>query len=440
MARVLMGRLDRALVVENPDSTLDEHLLAEGFTSVRRHPGGAPTEAELIELLRESGAHVLFKRSQVPVTRRVIEASPGLFAVQLCCIGDDSVDKQAAADHGVLVFNDPVSNGRSVVELAIGHLIALSRRLYETDTLTRKGGWDKSAKERYEIQGKVLGILGLGNIGRAVARAAEALGMKIRFHDNREVAQEVGVEFGWESAPSIAELFRGSDCVTVHPSARDTMDRSNRSLLTRDVLEQLGADRPAASPRIFLNLARGFLHSADDLLAAVKSGAIRRAAVDVYPEEPRGDEPWSNPYAAEPRIAVTPHIGASTLEAQPRIARRVATTSRAFAQFGSVRDCVFGPRVRLGLVEDGAEGKVLLAVAHGTARGTKRAIDDAIFQAGASNLASAHKDFEALGFAYDLASLDQPLDQAEIERLVESARSITGDTNAIRSVRQMPLG
>ena len=74
MARVLMGRLDRALVVENPDSTLDEHLLAEGFTSVRRHPGGAPTEAELIELLRESGAHVLFKRSQVPVTRRVIEA------------------------------------------------------------------------------------------------------------------------------------------------------------------------------------------------------------------------------------------------------------------------------------------------------------------------------------------------------------------------------
>ena len=438
MARVHLGPLNRALVVESPDALLDELLVADGF-SVTRHPGKAPNEDELIRLLQQTEAQVLFKRSRVPVTRKVLEAAPFLQAVQLCCIGDDSVDKRAAADHGVFVLNDPVSNGRSVVELAIGHLIALSRRLYETDAHTRAGGWDKSQTERYEIQGKVLGLLGLGNIGRAVARAAEALGMKIRFHDNREVAQEIGLEMGWESAPSVVELFRGSDCISLHPSARDANDLSNKGMISRELLFQLGADRPASSPRIFLNLARGFLHSTEDLLAAVQSGAIRRAAVDVYPEEPRGEEAWTNPYAAEPRIAVTPHIGASTLEAQPRIARRVAQTVRGFSRVGSLRDCVFGPRVRLGLVEDHVEGAVVLAVAHATTRGTKRAIDDAIYEFGASNLASAHKDFEALGVAYDLATLDKPLSAEAIVGLVASASRLTGDPSAIRSVRQIAL-
>ena len=131
MARVLMGPLERALVVENPDQSLDE-LLAEAGMSVTRL-SDAPDEEALIEAMRSTRAQVLFKRSRVPVTRALVEACPDLFAVQLCCIGDDSVDKQACADHGVLVFNDPVSNGRSVVEMVIAHLISLSRRLFETD-------------------------------------------------------------------------------------------------------------------------------------------------------------------------------------------------------------------------------------------------------------------------------------------------------------------
>ena len=162
MARVLMGPLERALVVENPDQSLDE-LLAEAGMSVTRL-SDAPDEKALIEAMRSTRAQVLFKRSRVPVTRALVEACPDLFAVQLCCIGDDSVDKQACADHGVLVFNDPVSNGRSVVEMVIAHLISLSgdssRR---TQTVGRVSGEDNT--ERYEIKGKTLGILGLGNIG-----------------------------------------------------------------------------------------------------------------------------------------------------------------------------------------------------------------------------------------------------------------------------------
>ncbi len=215
MARIWNGEQPVALVVENPHPDLDGLLEARGF-QVHRKSGDAPDEAELIDLLQKTGAHAIFKRSRVPVTRAVLEACPDLLVVQLCCIGDDSVDKQACADHGVMVFNDPISNGRSVVELVVAHLIALSRRLYETDQSCRAGNWEKNNKGRFEILGKRLGILGLGNIGRATARACEALGMEISFYDTRTVSQELGTELGWTRADSIEELFRSCDCVTAH--------------------------------------------------------------------------------------------------------------------------------------------------------------------------------------------------------------------------------
>jgi D-3-phosphoglycerate dehydrogenase / 2-oxoglutarate reductase len=439
MARIVIGPISRALVVENPHLSLDDHLRESGV-EVRRLEGAAPDEAELIALLRETRAQALFKRSRVPVTRAVLEACPDLLQVQLCCIGDDSVDKKACADHGVLVFNDPVSNGRSVVELVVAHLVALSRRLYETDRDCRAGGWDKSTIERYEVQGKVLGVLGLGNIGRAVARVCERLGMSIRFFDTREVSCEIGQEMGWSLASSVEDLFRTCDAVTVHLSARDAFGHSNEGILTSEILDQLGADRPDSSPRIFLNLSRGFLHGTDALLSAVERRCIRRAAVDVYPSEPRGaGAEWANPYAAEPRIAVTPHIGASTQEAQPRIAARVAHTFGSFSQRGSVRDCVFRPRMTLGFDGLPAGATALLMVAHATTRGTKRAIDDAIYEAGASNISSAHRDFNDLGVAYELAALDRPLTTDQIAAFVDAAAKLTGDAAAIRSVRQVVL-
>jgi D-3-phosphoglycerate dehydrogenase len=433
--RILNGPLTRALIVENPSTALDPLLEHAGFEVERVNE--PPDEDTLIRLLRDGRHQVLFKRSRVQVSRRVVENAPELVAVQLCSIGDDSVDKQACAEAGVLVFNDPISNGRSVVELVIGHLIAMSRRLYETNTQTHEGYWEKSNRERYEVRGKVLGMVGLGNIGRAAARAAEALGMKILFYDTREVAQEIGMEMGWEEAETLEALFRGSDMVSLHVSANDHRGDSNEGFITRELLMSLGADRPESSPRLFLNLARGVLLDPADLRAAVDAGRIRQAAVDVYPEEPRGNGPgWENPYADEPRVICTPHMGAATQEAQPRIARRVASTMRSFSHFCAIRDCVMGPKTRISFADDG-EGGAILSVVHADTRGTKKALDDAIYEAEASNLRSQHRDFKRWGVAVDVNLLDRPLSDAQLQRIVERTAELTGDPNAVRLVRQI---
>lgn len=433
MARILSGPFDTALIVESPHPSLDEHLRAIGIEPHRLDD--VPHEDALIDAINRHGAQVLFKRSRVPVTRRVVESCPTLFAVQLCCIGSDSVDTDACAEHGVLVFNDPVSNARSVVELAVAHMIGLSRRLYETDVQMRGHEFQKSASGRYEISGKRLGIVGLGNIGRQVGRVADALGMDVSFFDNRPVAQEVGMEMGWEQCATLVELFRKADIVSVHTSATDAWGRDNVDFLD-PVLEQLGADRPKNSPRLFLNLARGNLHSTQALLQAVEQGQIRRAAVDVYPEEPRpGADAWVNPYAHEPRITCTPHIGAATQEAQPRIARHVATTIEDLSRYGSIRNCIYSPRSSMS-VRDVARGHVVLAVVHSTSRGTKKAVDDAIFEAEASNLESSHRDFD-IGVAYDLSVLDRPLSLDELMRLAERSIEIAQDPDAVRVIRQI---
>ena len=437
MPRILQGPLRRALVVENPHVDLDGLLRDGGFDEVVRVPT-APDEQQLIALVRQHRPQVIFKRSRVPVTRAVLEAAEDLVAIQLCCIGDDSIDKAAAADHGVLVFNDPVSNGRSVVELVVGHLISLSRRLYVTWDETHAGTWQKNNHDRYEIRGKVLGIVGLGNIGRAVARVADGLGMEVLFHDRRTVAQEVGEEMGWEPVDTLEALFRRSDAVTLHVSANDPWGASNTDLIDAALLMQLGASRPQGSPRLFINLARGVVHSPEALKAAIDAGVVKRAAVDVYPDEPRNNGAgWDNPYAEYPQVATTPHIGAATQEAQPRIARRVATTSVDFSCTGRIRDCVFSPRTRIVMKDDLHGERSVLVVVHATTRGTKKALDDAIYESGADNLRSQHRDFGDWGIAVDVSLLDRPLSDEDLQRIVEHTAELTGDKHAVRLVRQV---
>ncbi len=436
MCRILNGALSRALVVESPHPSLDGLLERQGF-SVER-VDASPSPQELIGILNQGRHQILFKRSRVRVTREVIEACPDLTSIQLCSIGHDSVDKQACADHGVLVFNDPVSNGRSVVELVIGHLIALSRDLFITNQQAHGGTWSKSARGRYEVLGKTLGIWGLGRIGRRVARVAENLGMEIVFLDTREVAQEVGEELEWTRVESPEELFRRSDCVSLHVSAEDHSGSGNAGIVSRELLLQLGADRSADSPRVLVNLARGLVMDPADLIAAIDAGAVRRAAVDVFPDEPAGNGPgWSNPYAGIAQVVTTPHIGAATAEAQPRIAARVARTSGHYGTRGVVRDCVFSPRTQISMAEE-LPGRSLLLVVHATTRGTKKALDDAIFEAEADNLRSQHRDFARWGIALDVNLLDRSLRPDQLQRIVEHTAELTGDPHAVRLVRQIP--
>ena len=434
--RVLNGQLQRALVVENPSPLLDDLLRGQGVEVLRLDR--IPPEDELIDIMQEHRIQVIFKRSKVSVSRKMIEVCPDLMMVQLCCIGDDSVDKQACADHGVVVCNDPVSNGRSVVELVFGNLIALSRRLFETNPECNQGIWGKNNNERYEILGKHIGIVGLGNIGRSVARVAQSFGMHVHFFDTRDVSVELGKELGWTSHSSLHELFASVDCLTVHLSAQDVAGNSNEGILTIEHFRQFGKKRPAG-PRIFLNFARGFLFDPSILLNAISEGLVSRAAVDVYPHEPRTGEAWTNPYQDEDKVVVYPHIGASTQEAQPRIATRVAETFQQFSTTGSIRDTVFQPRLTLALSENGAPGQTWLMVCHSPVRGTKRCIDESIFTAGINNIASLHKDFLEFGWAYDLALLDNPLTTTQIEALVESASHLAPETQVIRSIRQVSI-
>jgi D-3-phosphoglycerate dehydrogenase len=423
-------------VLENPDPTLDDGLRAAGMEVVRIPR--SPDRAGLLDLLAKHRPQLLFKRSRLVVDAEVLDHARDLFAVMLCCIGDDSVDKMAAADRGVLVMNDPRSNGRSVAEMVIGELLVGARRLPEAWELTRRHGWDKSSAGRYELKGKTLGILGLGNIGKQVARLAETLGMKLLFHDNDEVAQAVGETMDWAAARDIGELFAQSDVLSDHVTAEDVRGRSNHGLVKREHLMALGEARGDTSPRIFLNLARGLVLDPEDLIAAVRAGRVRQAFVDVFPEEPHGNDGWNNPFAGVPQVHATPHIGAATEDAQPRIARKMAQTARLLSAQATVEDCVFAPKHRIE-VANTAESPHILAVVHSDERGTKKAVDDAIFRAGVSNLQSAHRDFPRFGIAYDVSVIERPLTESQVEFLVAEATQLTSRPDAIRAVRQVSL-
>lgn len=435
--RITKGRFTRALVLENPDPTLDDHLRAIGIEPFR--PDVTPDEDALVKLLENDPYDLIYKRSRVGITPRVLDAAPNLSAVMLCCIGDDSVDKVACAERGVLVTNDPVSNGRSVVELFVGEMICLCRRVFAAARETDNNLFVKSQERRFEVRGKTLGVFGLGNIGKQVAQVSEELGMKIAFYDNRAVAREVGETMGWTAMPSLDELFRVADVVTCHVSAFDYRGKSNDSVITYDDFAAMG-DKDYESPRVFINLARGNIFDAADLIRAADEGHIGQAMVDVYPEEPREKtDPWVNPYANTAGIFGTPHIGAATMEAQPRIASHVAGTTRLLSEQGRLRNCVFGGKEIVGI--DCVDAvKSYLTVVHSTDRGTKKAVDDAIYNAGANNIMSAHRDFDRYGIAYEVVGTDKPLTEAELQSLIDEAVSLTGNPTAVRAIRQIARG
>jgi D-3-phosphoglycerate dehydrogenase / 2-oxoglutarate reductase len=349
------------------------------------------------------------------------------------------VDKAACARSGVLVLNDPVSNGRSVAEMVIGEMICLARRIFVAHEAGREHLWTKESSGRFELQGRTISVIGLGNIGRQVARLAEAFGMEVAFYDQASIAREVGRTFGWTECATMEEAFRLGDVVSLHLSAEDPQGTRNEEIITLTHFRQLGADRGERTPRVFINAARGFLYDPEALRQALAEGVVRAAAVDVFPDEPGSSaDGWRNPYADVSAVTTTPHIGAATEEAQPRIARYIAASTELLNLRGTVRDTVFRPKLRIELNAEPEQWA--LAVVHSDARGTKKAIADAIFDAGANNIDSTHHDFPRYGIAYDISAIDRPLTEGQLAALVTRAREISGDPGAIRSIRQFRIG
>jgi len=308
----------RALLLEQIHPEAVERLQSAGVevTSLDR----ALDEAELVDAV--AGMHLLGIRSKTQVSDKVLSAAPQLLAVGAFCIGTNQIDLHSATGHGVTVFNAPFSNTRSVVELVIAELIALTRRLTEKNELMHGGVWDKSATGAHEVRGRTLGIVGYGNIGTQLSVLAENLGMRVLFYDTADRLSLGNAR----RCETLKELLHDADVVTLHVDGRP----ENRNIF--------GAAEFAAMREgsLFLNLSRGFVVDYAALREAIESGHIAGAAVDVFPVEPkgRGDE-FVSELRGLPNVILTPHIGGSTEEAQQDIGQFVANKFLDFVTEGS---------------------------------------------------------------------------------------------------------
>ena len=289
----------------------------------------APLHEKAIEVLKEAGFDVLYEeypdeerlvqlvgdveaiivRSKPKVTRKVIKAAPKLKVIGRAGVGLDNIDLEAAKERGIKVVNSPGASSRSVAELAIALTFAVARKIAFADRKMREGVWAKKQAMGIELEGKTIGVVGFGRIGYEVAKIAHALGMRVLLYDpypNEERAKEVGGTFA-----SLEDLLRESDVVTLHvPLVESTYHLINE--------ERLKLMKKTA---ILINAARGAVVDTDALVKALKEGWIAGAGLDVYEEEPL---PKDHPLTELDNVVLTPHIGASTEEAQMRAGVQVA--------------------------------------------------------------------------------------------------------------------
>lgn len=320
----------RALLLESLHPVATSILRSGGVEVTART--GALDEDELVEALQ--GVHLLGIRSKTQVTERVLAAAPDLLAVGAYCIGTNQIDLTSAARHGVAAFNAPFSNTRSVVELTLAEIIALTRRMTERDRALHAGVWDKSADGAHEVRGRTLGIVGYGNIGTQLSVLAEALGMSVVFYDSAEKLSLGNAR----RLHTLDELLEVADVVTLHVDGR----HGNAGMFGA---EQFSRMKEGA---VFLNLSRGFVVDYAALRDHVLSGHVAGAAVDVFPEEPkrRGDA-FESDLRGLPNVILTPHIGGSTEEAQEAIGHFVSNKLRDYVSHGSTTLSVNLPNLAL---------------------------------------------------------------------------------------------
>lgn len=325
----------RVLLLENihPDATA---LFEEEGYQVQTLDRALDEQA-LIE--RVADVHVLGIRSKSQLNARVLEAAPNLLALGAFCIGTNQIDLSAASDRGVAVFNAPYSNTRSVVELAISEIIALTRRLTEKNTGMHAGEWNKSAIGAHEVRGRRLGIVGYGNIGAQLSVLAEALGMSVYFYDTADKLAMGNAR----RCSSLNELLESVDVVTLHVDGRP----GNSGMFGEPEFARM---RPGS---LFMNLSRGFVVDTAALRRHIENQHIAGAAVDVFPQEPKGrGEEFGSELRGLPNVILTPHVAGSTEEAQQDIGGFVAAKLRDFVASGSSSLSVNLPGLALPAVTD----------------------------------------------------------------------------------------
>lgn len=321
----------RFLLLEGVHDNALKTLSAAGYTNIE-YIKSALDEAELIEKIKD--AHFVGIRSRTQLTRKVLEATEKLIAIGCYCIGTNQVDLDAALELGIPVFNAPYSNTRSVAELVLAETIMLMRGVPEKNAVVHRGGWNKSAKDSYEVRGKTMGIVGYGSIGSQLSVLAESLGMNVIYHDAvTKLPLGNAVQVG-----GLDELFAKADVVTLHvPDLPST-----RNMMTKTEFDKM------KDGAFFINAARGGCVDIDALADALKSGKILGAAIDVFPKEPKSaDEEFVSPLREFDNVILTPHVGGSTQEAQANIGLEVAEKFVKYSDQGDTTSAVNFPNVSI---------------------------------------------------------------------------------------------
>ena len=281
-------------------------------------------EAELLPLVADATALVV--RSETKVSKAVIAAAKQLRVVGRAGVGVDNVDIDASTQNGVVVMNTPGGNTVTTAELSFTMLLCLARKVPQAHATMVAGKWDRKLFQGVELQGKTLGVLGMGRIGTEVAKRALAFGMRVVAYDpylTEERARAIGAEF----AADLDAVYREADFITVHmPVTKETKEMLNAAAFAKM--------KPGVK---IVNCARGEIICEADLIAALESNKVAGAALDVFAVEPL---PADHPYRKQPNLILTPHLGASTEEAQEKCGIEVAEVIAGYLLTGEVRNAV----------------------------------------------------------------------------------------------------
>ncbi len=321
----------RVLLLEGINDSAVALLEASGYVTVTRL-AKALDPADLRQAIK--GVHIVGIRSRTQLDEAAFEAADRLMAVGCFSVGTNQVDLEAARRRGIPVFNAPFSNTRSVAELVIGEIVMLLRRIVPRSVSAHVGGWDKSATGSFEVRGKTLGIVGYGNIGSQLSNLAEAMGMRVIFHDLTDRLRHGNTE----PVDSLNALLSQSDVVSLHvPETASTHNMIGEA--------EIRAMKPGS---YLINNSRGTVVDLDALASALKDGHLRGAAVDVFPVEPKSNQDrFVSPLQGLENVILTPHIGGSTEEAQERIGAEVARKLVDYSDIGSTVGAVNFPQVQL---------------------------------------------------------------------------------------------
>ena len=392
----------RILFLENISDLAVKNFQRQGYTQVEKI-SKALTEEELIKEIKD--VHILGIRSKTQITAKVLEAAKKLQVIGCFCIGVNQVNLKAATKNGVVVFNAPYSNTRSVAELVIGLAIMLIRRIPDKNKAAHDGIWMKDAKGSFELRGKTLGIIGYGNIGSQVSVLAEALGMKVIFYD-----VETKLPLGNASdGKTLKDVLGMSDIVTLHvPETPQTKNIINKTTL-----------KHFKKGSILINYARGEVVDLDALRKFIIDGQVGGAAIDVFPWEPeKNGDRFQNTLQDLPNVILTPHIGGSTEEAQQNIGEDVSIKLLNYLEKG----ITFGSHTVPALALPPQEGSHRILHIHNNVPGVLSAINTQLSKHNINIVGQYLKTNEDIG--YVVLDVDKKLSAQALGLLKEVKETI----------------